>query len=99
MKDYDRSVIWTDYFDSDLSRSSGRRVPLNSAIRHPSLEELAEAVRRLGYDAEPVTASYPKHSPVKSGYVSFPRTRSKAKVIKEIAEMLARVRGERKQSA
>lgn len=97
MKEYDRIVLWTDYFDSAISRSGGRRVSLSSATKSPTLEELAEAARKLGYDVETVKASHPKRSPTRSGYVSIPRTKPKTQVITEIAQMLPLVRGDKRQ--
>lgn len=44
-------VLWPAYFDADLSRSEGRRVAEDLAVSEPSVEELAEAVRQVGYDA------------------------------------------------
>jgi signal recognition particle subunit SRP19 len=45
------NVIWPAYFDAELSRSAGRRVPLDLAVPEPTVDELAEAVRQVGYDA------------------------------------------------
>jgi len=45
LKDYKRYVLWIDYFNSALSRSDGRRVPLDRSVKDPRLDELAEAVR------------------------------------------------------
>ena len=44
MKAYERFVIWLEYFNSELKRRQGRRLPLNAAIRSPTLKELDEAV-------------------------------------------------------
>jgi len=96
MKDYDRQIIWLDYFNSSISRSQGRRVPVSKAVKSPSLGELAEATKRLGYDSEPVQASYPKRFWLTSGYVSINRMKSKAAAIREIADTLRTVRGEQR---
>jgi signal recognition particle subunit SRP19 len=45
------NVLWPAYFDADLSRSDGRRVPSDLAVEDPSVEEIAEAVGQVGYDA------------------------------------------------
>lgn len=45
------NVLWPAYFDADLSRSEGRRVPRELAATEPSVEEIAEAVGQVGYDA------------------------------------------------
>jgi len=45
------NVIWPAYFDADLTRSKGRRVPEELAVPAPELEEIAQAVQQVGYDA------------------------------------------------
>jgi len=45
------NVLWPAYFDAELSRSGGRRVPADLAVEEPSVEEIAEAVGQVGYDA------------------------------------------------
>ena len=45
------NVIWPAYLDADRTRAEGRRVPLSDAIESPSVDEIAEAVRQVGYDA------------------------------------------------
>lgn len=97
MKDYDRQIFWVDYFNSSLSRADGRKVPTNQAVKNPTLDELAKAVGRLGLEAEVATAAYPKRMSIKSGYVSVPKTKKKSALMREIANMLATVRGESRQ--
>lgn len=45
------NIIWPAYFDADLSRAEGRRVPTSMAVEDPTVDEIAEAVRQVGYDA------------------------------------------------
>ena len=101
MKDYKRFVLWIDYFNSTYSRESGRRVPQNKSVKDPTLEELGEAVRRLGYDPEIVTAKYPSRMMIPSGYVSIEKRsgEKKPKVISEVAKVLSNVRGEKTAAA
>jgi signal recognition particle subunit SRP19 len=49
-KDY--YVVWVLNFDSTRSRGNGRRIPLNLALRNPTIEELAKAASSLGLDFE-----------------------------------------------
>lgn len=44
-------VIWPAYLDAECSRSEGRRVAEELAVEEPTLEEIAEAVGQVGYDA------------------------------------------------
>ena len=45
------NVIWPAYLDATKSRAEGRRVPLDEAIDDPTVDEIAEAVQQVGYDA------------------------------------------------
>ena len=49
MKDYDHLIIWLDYFNSTLSRAEGRRIPLDKAVKSPTLDELCQAAAQLGF--------------------------------------------------
>ncbi|MFB6173999.1 MAG: signal recognition particle subunit SRP19 [Halobacteriales archaeon] len=44
-------VIWPAYLDAERTRSEGRRVPVDAAVERPTIEEIAEAVKQVGYDA------------------------------------------------
>jgi signal recognition particle subunit SRP19 len=93
MKEYDRYIFWLDYFDSELRRTQGRRVPLSSATRGPTLQELAEACRRLNLQPQPQVAAYPSMSSKESGYVSVTKTSKKQGLLLKIAKELSVVRG------
>jgi signal recognition particle subunit SRP19 len=92
MKDYDRYVIWLDYFNSELKRSQGRRVPLALATRGPSLDELNEACRRLNLQPAGQPAKYPMSTRLGSGYVSVTKHKPKATLVLSIAKELGTVR-------
>jgi signal recognition particle subunit SRP19 len=45
------NVIWPAALDANRSRSEGRRVALELAVEEPTVDEIAEAVQQVGYDA------------------------------------------------
>ncbi|MFB6118323.1 signal recognition particle subunit SRP19 [Halosegnis sp.] len=45
------NVLWPAQFDAELSRAEGRRVSLDLAVEDPTVDEIAEAVQQVGYDA------------------------------------------------
>jgi len=45
------NVLWPAYFDAGLTRSEGRRVPIDLAVDEPTVDEIADAVQQVGYDA------------------------------------------------
>jgi signal recognition particle subunit SRP19 len=93
LKEYERSVVWLDYLDSEKKRSDGRRVPLNSCVRAPTLEELVQACKKLNLDPQPQKAFYPKATRRQSGYVSIKKQGRKQQIITAIARELSRIRG------
>lgn len=45
------NVIWPAYIDAEKTRAEGRRVPADTAIPDPTVDEIAKAVQQVGYDA------------------------------------------------
>lgn len=93
MKDYDRYVIWLDYFDSERKRKGGRRVPLSSATRSPKVDELEEACKRLNLQPSAQGSKHPRSPLGESGYVSVRKSKPKQALIMRIAKELSAVRG------
>jgi len=97
LKSYDRFVVWLDYLDSERKRSDGRRIPLNSCTRSPTLEELTLACDRLGLDPEAQPGRHPSNTSRQSGYVSIKKNQKEAKqrTLMLIARELSQLRGQR----
>lgn len=92
MKDYDRQIIWVDYFDSSLSREEGRKVPISRAVKNPTLKELEIAAKKLGLEPQAFEARHPKRPFRQSGYISVKKKFKKSKLISEIATQLIALR-------
>lgn len=45
------NVIWPAFLDAACTRSDGRRVSLDVAVDEPTVDEIAQAVQQVGYDA------------------------------------------------
>jgi signal recognition particle subunit SRP19 len=73
VKDYDYVIVWTDYFNRNLTRRKGRRVSKDMAIFDPSIQELIEASNSAGFavsnDKTNETARFPRRPYVRSGYI------------------------------
>jgi signal recognition particle subunit SRP19 len=95
LKDYDHSILWLDYFNKNLSRSKGRKVTRDLAIFDPSMTDLIEAAKAVGYN--PVNEEindncrYPKRPFVKSGYVMVLKQvgKNKSSIVHAIAEKMS----------
>ena len=90
MKDYEHIVIWLDYFNKNLKKSKGRRVGLEKCVFDPSLKELEEATKSVGFE---ITESndkvrFPRRPFVRSGYIVLPKGSPKTKIINKISEKL-----------
>ncbi|MFC6787196.1 signal recognition particle subunit SRP19 [Halobaculum halobium] len=46
------NVLYPAYFDAALTRAEGRRVPEDLAVSEPTVDEIAQAVQQVGYDAK-----------------------------------------------
>ncbi|WP_158057245.1 signal recognition particle subunit SRP19 [Halorussus halophilus] len=44
-------VLWPAYFDAAKTRSEGRRVSEALAVEEPTVDEIAQAVQQVGYNA------------------------------------------------
>ena len=78
-----------------MSRSEGRKIRIDSAVKDPKLEEIAEASRSIGYDPELNPAHYPKRMNKVSGYVILAKKIPKTLLIKELSKSLREVRARR----
>ena len=96
LKDYNKQIIWLDYFDSSLSRSQGRRVPKNRTIKNPDLNNLISAAERLNLKPKGQHAKHQKRFSIQSGYISIEKTGKKSSILTEIAKLLPIVKGESK---
>ena len=89
-------VVWPIYFDASASRKL-RRVPRSLAVQAPTLEELREAVERLGLRYEIVEgAAHPARHWEKTGYLFVEKRGPKGELLKRIATMLRAARLRRK---
>ena len=47
-----KTIIWPQYFDSKRTRKFGRRLPKEHGLPLPSIDEMYEAAKDLGYEPE-----------------------------------------------
>jgi signal recognition particle subunit SRP19 len=82
-------VIWPCYFNRDLSRSQGRRVPKRIAIKEPTIELIAKAAKSLHLNsAIEQNACYPAQPWKHCGRVLINKKDKKEKSLKQLAEKL-----------
>jgi signal recognition particle subunit SRP19 len=49
MKKKGGRILWLAYLDSTIPRSKGRLLPKSLAVNKPTLQEVAQALEKLGY--------------------------------------------------
>lgn len=104
MKDYEHIILWLDYFNKHLSKRKGRKVKRDRAVFDPTITELVDAAKSVGYN--PLTeetndkARYPRRSFVRSGYVMLPKSEDvkKTAIIDLVAEKMVQKRSKQKTS-
>lgn len=85
---FNRVVIYPAYFDANLTRKEGRRVPLHMAVPNPSLEELFNTCKALGLNPElEPDKAYPRNISVK-GRVIIDKRGSKLRTLHLVANEL-----------
>jgi len=88
-------VIWPAYLDAERTRDEGRRVPAESAVPDPTVQEIAEAVKQVGYDAViEREVAYPREPWLESGRVRVKDAGEDAKndLVQAVAAYVAALR-------
>ena len=92
---YDPDVaitLWPEYFDINLTRAQGRRLPKELCVEKPDLDIIAKGAMMLDLEFEILeNMSYPKVPREKHGCVRVERTdMSKTELLPKIAEVLVK---------
>ena len=88
-------ILWPEYFDCNLSRRLGRRVPKDLCVTRPSITELVEACRYVGVECSADESKrYPRTWYVSRGVVlaTIDNDLRKTALIREIAKALRALR-------
>ena len=84
------SVLYPEYFDSNLTRAEGRRVPKDQAIPSPTVQDIEAIAKRM--DLNPVVEkniSYPKRWWRSNGRVLVRKKYPKGKLLHFVAKRLS----------
>lgn len=93
MRQQDKVIVWSVYFDSAKTRNDGRRVPKSLAVASPKISEVKEAAEKLGLSHELVPdVGYPRMPWLKGGMLLVKKKGSKNQMITLIARQLLRMR-------
>ena len=89
----DRLIIWPLYFDSELTRKQGRRVPVELAVQSPFVDEIFTVAKKLGLSPEiQDEKSHPRYGQINKGRVLVKHQSSKERIINDIAKGLKKIK-------
>jgi len=87
-------VVWPSYIDSSLKRREGRRINRKEAVDSPTLQQISEALMRLGIEHEAdEKASYPSRWYRREGRIFVHASMKKIDALRRIAEEISRHSG------
>jgi signal recognition particle subunit SRP19 len=85
----DKYVVYPIYFDSSVSRLSGRKVPTKYAVEKPSIDNILKAAKSLGLN--PILEKevfHPSRPWRQEGRILIDQKDSKNKLLIQIAKVL-----------
>ena len=85
----DMYILWPEYFDSNLTKADGRRLPKPLCVSSPNAEELFSIAKKVGLS--PVLEkdkAYPSKWMDRKGRIKVPNKYSKTQTMLMIAEKL-----------
>jgi signal recognition particle subunit SRP19 len=87
-------IIWPIYIDKKISRSKGRKIPLDKSIEKPSIEKIVEAAKRLGFEIEiEKDCSHPSFHWKKTGRIIIKNCKEKKlRVLKLIVNEINKIK-------
>lgn len=85
----DMYILWPEYFDSNLSRADGRRMPKNLCVPSPNAEEIFSIAKKIGLS--PVLENdkaFPSKWTDRKGRIKVPKRHNKTQTMLMVAEKL-----------
>ena len=85
----DERILYPCYFNKDLKRSEGRRVPVSAGISKPGAQDIYKSAKKIGLSARTEESKHPAHRTEKGGRIIVSWKGSKEILIKKIADELS----------
>ena len=85
-RDNTHYFVYPEYFDRALKRSEGRRLPLDSALENPTLDEIRLAAEKLNLDYDVIKeGSYPRQWWNSRGLILVEKKDSKLSTLRNLS--------------
>ena len=85
-------IIYPEYFDFNLKRSEGRKVPVNISVKKPNVDELYSITKDIGNDVKKSSKSHPNNWSAELGSINLFYEGKKMELLHKIGKELKNLR-------
>ena len=85
-------VIYPEYFDFNLKRSEGRKVPANISVKRPNVDELYSITKDIGTEVKKSSKSHPSNWSAELGSINLFYDGKKMELLHKIGKELKNLR-------
>ena len=85
-------VIYPEYFDFNLKRSEGRKVPVNISVKRPNVDELYSITKDVGTDVKKSSKSHSSNWSAELGSITLFYDGKKMELLHKIGKELKNLR-------
>ncbi len=85
-------VIYPEYFDFNLKRSEGRKVPANISVKRPNVDELYSITKDIGTEVKKSSKSHPSNWSTELGSINLFYDGKKMELLHKIGKELKNLR-------
>ena len=85
-------VIYPEYFDFNLKRSEGRKVPVNISVKRPNVDELYSITKDIGTEVKKSSKSHPSNWSAEQGSINLFYEGTKIELLHKIGKELKNLR-------
>tara|TARA_Y100000588_G_scaffold225361_1_gene239287 strand:+ start:317 stop:604 length:288 start_codon:yes stop_codon:yes gene_type:complete len=85
-------VIYPEYFDFNLKRSQGRKVPLNQSVKKPDIDEILTVLKPIASSLDKSSKSHSGNWSSNSGSITVNYDGSKTSLLHKVGTGLKRLR-------
>ena len=85
-------IVYPEYFDSNLKRSQGRKVPLNQSVKSPTVEEIQSVIADLAVSCNKRQKSHSGNWSSSKGSLEVNYEKSKVSLLHHIGKGLKSLR-------
>jgi len=85
-------VLYPEYFDFNLKRSEGRKIPINISVKKPSVDELYSISKNIGTEVKKSSKSHPSNWSAELGSINLFYDGKKMELLHKIGKELKNLR-------